>query len=136
MSASFGALVPAAERGSQSSPERPSIERPEGDRFMKARFLVTCAAAALLSGFAAGASYAADATAAADASGAPVQAVQEIVVTAQRRDETIQNVPMTVQAISTDAIEKLNITDIEQVLRFTPNVVYSAPGAGQGQLSM
>jgi iron complex outermembrane receptor protein len=101
---------------------------------MKTRFLVSCAAGAILSGLAGGASYAADAAVAADA--APAQAVQEIVVTAQRRDETIQNVPMTVQAISTDAIEKLNITDIEQVLRFTPNVVYSAPGAGQGQLSM
>jgi outer membrane receptor protein involved in Fe transport len=100
---------------------------------MKASFMLSSAAAALLSGLAGHAAYAADATAAAADSNTTIQ---EVVVTAQRRDETVQNVPMTVQALTSDAINKLNITNVEQILRFTPNVVYSAPGAGQGQLSM
>lgn len=99
---------------------------------MKASFMVSCAAGALLSGLAGGASYAADAVAAADA--APV--IQEVVVTAQRRSESVQDVPMTVQALSSESIAKLDVTNVEQILRFTPNVVYSAPGAGQGQISM
>jgi outer membrane receptor protein involved in Fe transport len=98
---------------------------------MKSSFLASCAVAALLSGVG-GAAFAADA--AADAS-AP-NGVEEVVVTAQRRDETVQDVPMTVQALSTDAIAKLNLANVQDILRFTPNVVYSAPGAGQGQLSM
>src|ERR1700753_3034253 len=102
---------------------------------MKSSFMLSCAAGALLSGLAGGAAFAADATAAATAPATPT-AIQEVVVTAQRRDETVQNVPMTVQALSSDSIAKLNITSVEQILRFTPNVVYSAPGAGQGQLSM
>jgi outer membrane receptor protein involved in Fe transport len=94
---------------------------------MRSRFLVSCAVTALLSG-AGGAAFAADA--------GSVSGVEEVVVTAQRRDELIQTVPMTVQAFSGDAISKLNVTSLEEVLRFTPNVVYSAPGAGQGQVSM
>ena len=97
---------------------------------MKTSLLVSCATAALLSGLFQGQAFAA--TADANAS----DAVQEIVVTAQRRTESVQDVPMTVQALSSDAIQKLNVTNVEQILRFTPNVVYSAPGAGQGQLSM
>ncbi|HEY4029938.1 MAG TPA: TonB-dependent receptor [Caulobacteraceae bacterium] len=100
---------------------------------MKSGFMVSCAAGALLSGLAAGAAFAADATVT-DTAGAT--GIQEVVVTAQRRDETVQNVSMTVQALSSESIAKLNITDVEQILRFTPNVVYSAPGAGQGQISM
>ena len=102
---------------------------------MKASFMLSSAAAAILSGLAGHTAYAADATAAAAADTGGT-AIQEVVVTAQRRDETIQNVPMTVQALSTDSIQKLNITNVEQILRFTPNVVYSAPGAGQGQIAM
>src|ERR1700761_9305535 len=102
---------------------------------MKASFMLSSAAAALLCGLAGHTACAADATVAAAADvNAPT--IQEVVVTAQRRDETVQNVPMTVQALSNDSIAKLNITNVEQILRFTPNVVYSAPGAGQGQLSM
>ena len=93
---------------------------------MKARYKVSCAVVAILTGLA-------SAAAAADASSG---GVDEVVVTAQRRDENIQNVPVTVQAFSGDQIQKLNLTSLEEILRFTPNVVYSAPGAGQGQVFM
>jgi outer membrane receptor protein involved in Fe transport len=68
------------------------------------------------------------------ASAAP--AVGEVIVTAQRREQSIQSVPMTIQAFSGDTIQKLNINSLEEILKFTPNVVYSAPGAGQGQVFM
>lgn len=60
--------------------------------------------------------------------------VTDIIVTAQRRDESIQKVPMTVQALTGDSLSKLGLTNVDELLKFTPNVVYSAPGAGQGQI--
>ncbi len=98
---------------------------------MRSKFMISCAIAAVLSGEA-GIAAAQDMS----ASAAKSAGVEEVVVTAQRRDETVQNVPMTVQAFSADAIEKLNVTGLDDLLRNTPNVVYSAPGAGQGQVSM
>ena len=82
----------------------------------------------------AGSAWGAEAAAEAAASGGPV--IEEVIVTAQRRSESVQTVPMTIQAFSGDSIKKLNVTSLEEVLRFTPNVVYSAPGAGQGQVFM
>ena len=101
---------------------------------MKARLAISCASAALLSGLASGSAFAADAAAAADSNSGT--AIQEVTVTAQRREETVQNVPMTVQAFGSDTIKQLNVTTLDEILRFTPNVVYSAPGAGQGQVYM
>jgi iron complex outermembrane receptor protein len=96
---------------------------------MKARYKISCAVAAILTGCS-------GVAVAADDAGSTATSVQEITVTAQRRSENIQNVPFTVQAFSGEAISKLNVTSIEEILRFTPNVVYSAPGAGQGQIFM
>ncbi|MBX9883557.1 MAG: hypothetical protein K2X68_01160, partial [Novosphingobium sp.] len=42
-----------------------------------------------------------------------------IIVTAQRRDQSIQDVPLTLQAFSTDTLSKLNITSIEGLLKYT-----------------
>ncbi len=98
---------------------------------MKARYKISCAVAAILTGCSGVAVAADDAGAAASTT-----AVQEVVVTAQRREQTIQSVPFTVQAFSGEAISKLNITTLDEILRYTPNVVYSAPGAGQGQVYM
>jgi outer membrane receptor protein involved in Fe transport len=100
---------------------------------MKARFLVSCAAAAVLSG-GAGAAFAADADAAA---AAPLTAgVQEVVVTAQRRTESVQKVPMTVQAFSTNTIQQLNLSTLTDLLKYTPNVTYGSNGPGQGSVFM
>jgi iron complex outermembrane receptor protein len=98
---------------------------------MKARYKISCAVAAILTGCS-------GVAVAADSSSAPASgvSVQEVVVTAQRREQTIQTVPFTVQAFSGDTISKLNITTLDEILRYTPNVVYSAPGAGQGQIFM
>ena len=41
----------------------------------------------------------------------------EVVVTAQRRAESAQTVPNTIQAITGDQLSKLNISTIDDVLR-------------------
>ena len=73
---------------------------------------------------------------AAGASTDKVTAIEEVVVTAQRRDETVQKVPMTVQALSGATLAKLNVATLEDVLKLTPNVTFANNGPGQGSIFM
>ena len=100
---------------------------------MKANYLVSCAAAALLSASASAAfaDTAAPATAASAATG-----VEEVIVTAQRRTESIQKVPMTIQALTGDTLSKLNVYNLDDLIKYTPNVSYASNGPGQGNIFM
>ncbi|MCD7098788.1 TonB-dependent receptor [Stenotrophomonas sp. MMGLT7] len=62
------------------------------------------------------------------ASKAPVQ-LDNVEVTAQRRSESIQKVPVAVTAITGQDIEKSNITGIEGYLSQTPNVSFASNGS-------
>ena len=69
--------------------------------------------------------------------GAPsTTGVGEIVVTAQRRRESLEKVPGTVQALTGQALENLNATTFEDVLKYTPNVSFGNNGPGQGSIFM
>ena len=48
--------------------------------------------------------------------------VEELVVTAEKRPENIQDVPMSVSAFSGDMIAKSNIVNVADLTRFTPSV--------------
>jgi outer membrane receptor protein involved in Fe transport len=99
---------------------------------MKTKYKASCAVAAILSGFA-GAAVAADASSAAG-SNTSVSAVEEVIVTAQHRDESIQKVPLTVQALSGDTLQKQNITTLDDLLKYTPNVTFASNGPGTGNI--
>ncbi len=88
------------------------------------------AISAVLSGYA-GASHAASAADTEAASG-----IEEIVVTAQRRNESIQNVPITIQAITGEQLAQLNVSTFDDVLKYLPNVTFSSNGPGQGNIYM
>ena len=62
--------------------------------------------------------------------------IEEIVVTAQRRNESIQDVPITIQAIGSDSLSKLNITTFDDVIKMLPNVTFGTNGPGQGNIFM
>jgi iron complex outermembrane receptor protein len=63
--------------------------------------------------------------------------IDEIVVTAQRRSESLQNVPITIQAITGEQLKELNIVTFDDLLKYTPNVTYSGNGgAGTGNIFM
>jgi outer membrane receptor protein involved in Fe transport len=102
---------------------------------MKHRYMLSCAVAALLGGYAGSAAAAAAAAATTDAS-STATGVEEIVVTAERRDESIQKVPMTVQAYSGETLQQLNIQNLNDALHFLPNVTYGGTGPGQGSIFM
>jgi outer membrane receptor protein involved in Fe transport len=89
------------------------------------------AIAAILSSSSIGISHGATAPDASDSEG-----IQEIVVTAQRRTENIQNVPITIQAISTEQLKQLSIATFDDAVRFLPNVSFATNGPGQGNIFM
>ncbi|WP_404710277.1 TonB-dependent receptor [Sphingomonas sp. MMS24-J13] len=97
---------------------------------MKTRYLMTCAMAALLGGHA----YAAPADPAPDAATAPVEG--EIIVTAQRRDEGIQKVPITIQALTGQTLSQLNIKSFDDLIKYVPNITFGNNGPGQGAIFM
>src|SRR5467141_5070409 len=72
-------------------------------------------------------------TATATASGSELE---EVIVTAQHRSESIQNVPITIQAITGDQLGQLNVTTFDDVIKMLPNVTFSANGPGQGNIYM
>lgn len=57
-------------------------------------------------------------------------------MTAERRAESIQNVPITIQALTGDQLGQLNISSLDDVLKYLPNVTFSPNGPGQGNLYM
>lgn len=61
--------------------------------------------------------------AAAQESGAPRGALEEITVTAQRRAESVQSVPIAITAFTADELEQRNVTDTLDVLQYVPNVI-------------
>ncbi len=95
---------------------------------MRTKYKVSCAVAALLTACG-GASYAATSDAAASATG-----VEEIVVTSQRRSENIQKVPLTVQALTSETLQKQNVQTLDDLLKYTPNVTFAQNGPGQGNI--
>ncbi|MFI4973349.1 MAG: TonB-dependent receptor [Caulobacterales bacterium] len=126
-----------------------------GDKLMKTKYMLSCAVAAVLSGCA-GAVFAADPGAmpsgvetvtATDASaggasssgpeaGVASTGVEEVIVSAERRDETVEHVPATVQAFTGETLAKLNVETFDEVLKFTPNVTFGNNGPGQGEIFM
>jgi iron complex outermembrane recepter protein len=62
--------------------------------------------------------------------------LQEVTVTAERRTENVQDVPITVQAISGEQLTQLNVTNFNDLLKYTPNVTYSGNGPGTGNIFM
>jgi iron complex outermembrane receptor protein len=89
------------------------------------------AIAAILSGSATGFAHAAAAT---DTEAA--DSIQEITVTAQRRTENIQNVPITIQALTAETLTQLSVSTFDDYVRYLPNVSVASNGPGQGNIFM
>src|SRR5258706_14686685 len=73
---------------------------------------------------------------AADATAENSDALGEIIVTAQRRVENIQNVPIQIQALTSETIAQLNVLNFDQVIKYLPNVTQSTNGPAQGEIFM
>ena len=102
------------------------------------RSQISCAIAAIIGG----ASLAANAQVQpAGASGAAAsepggEALAEITVTAQRRTERMQDVPIAMQALTSQTLEQLNVSTFDDYLRYLPNVTSANNGPGQNEVFM
>lgn len=116
---------------------------------MKVRYFSSCAAIAIAAGGIANKAAAAEpaapkaVAAAAATEGAAVQVDQsqpptgnEIIVTASRRNETVQNVPMTLQAFTGETLKQFNVVTFDDLLKYTPNVTYGSNGPAAGAIFM
>ena len=71
------------------------------------------------------------------ASGAPAAISQvmleEVVVTAQKREQSLQDTPISISAFGAEALESQGISDIGDVSQYTPNVqIAESPGGSTG----
>ncbi len=66
----------------------------------------------------------------------PSDSLGEIVVTAQRRSESIQNVPISMQAFTEKALGELNISTFDDYIKYLPNVTSANNGPGQNEVFM
>jgi iron complex outermembrane receptor protein len=57
--------------------------------------------------------------------------LEEVVVTAQKRVENLQDVPISVQVLDTAKLDQLNIANIDDYVKFAPGIAY-VRGEGQG----
>lgn len=57
-------------------------------------------------------------------------AADDIVVTATRREESINRVPLAIQALSGESLSKLNVTSFEKLVEYLPNVRTASRGPG------
>ncbi|OWQ98298.1 TonB-dependent receptor [Sphingopyxis witflariensis] len=54
----------------------------------------------------------------------------EIVVTAQKREENLQNVPISIQALGTRKLDQLNVTNFEDFSKLLPSVSFQSSQPG------
>jgi outer membrane receptor protein involved in Fe transport len=62
------------------------------------------------------------------------QDLSVVIVEANRLQENIQNVPLTVQTLTGGQLTELGVTTFDQLLRYTPSVSYSSNGPGTGNI--
>jgi iron complex outermembrane receptor protein len=91
------------------------------------------AIAVILGGSSAGFAYAAAPATDADTSS---DSIQEITVTAQRRTENMQDVPIQIQALTGDTLKQLSVETFDDFVKYLPNVTSASNGPGQGVIFM
>jgi iron complex outermembrane recepter protein len=109
-----------------SRPQGPNVAgRPSGFRQRALRRLPL---AASISAILAGASPVVHAAAAADAE---TTTLEEVVVTAQKRTENLQDVPIAIEVLDNTKLEQLHVVSLDDYVKYSPSIAYSR-AEGQG----
>ena len=96
--------------------------RPRGYRYQVLRQLpLASAISAILAGV----------PAAHAANEAESNTLEEVVVTAQKRTENLQNVPISIEVLSGAKLEQLDVSGLDGYVKYSPSIAYSR-GQGQG----
>ena len=62
--------------------------------------------------------------------------LEEIVVTATRRSENLQDVPIAIQALTGTTLKQLNVETLDDFVKYLPNVSTAGVGPGQSEVYM
>src|SRR5580704_7133541 len=62
--------------------------------------------------------------------------ITEITVTAQRRTENIQDVPISIRAMTGETLSQLNVQTLDDYIKYLPNVTTANNGPGQNEVFM
>ena len=108
---------------------------------MRLNSRISTAVAAILSApattvWAAGLAAPADQATATTATGAQSGQLEEVIVTANRREQNLQDVPITIQALTAESLTQLNATTFDDYVKFLPNVTSQGLGPGQSNVYM
>lgn len=95
------------------------------------RVTVPCAAQILLASTALGWSL----PALADEVVAEEHSSADILVTARRRTESLQTVPLSIQALGTETLQQQNVTSFDGYARLLPSLSFQSFGPGQSQMA-
>src|SRR5580698_5487462 len=62
--------------------------------------------------------------------------LEDIVVTAQKRTESLQNVPLSITALGTQQLEELHVQNFDDYVQYLPSVSIKTTGPGQDKVYM
>lgn len=96
--------------------------------FRKSRRLCLLAATTILTPLVLASSALAEA--AADAASAPTS-LDEVIVTATRKSESVQKVPISIQALSTEKLEQRQVKGLSDLVNLLPSVSFAGLGPGR-----
>lgn len=66
----------------------------------------------------------------------PSTGIEEVTVTATRREENLQNVPIAITALTGETLSQLSVTTFEDYVKYVPNVTAQGLGPGQNNIYM
>src|SRR6185436_1778037 len=64
------------------------------------------------------------------------RALEEVIVTAQKKDDTLQTVPMTVNAVTAETISKYNLLDFKDIQTVTPGLTIKSQDTRTSTIAM
>src|SRR6185312_16550343 len=66
----------------------------------------------------------------------PAAGLEEVTVTATRREENLQNVPIAITALTGETLSQLSVTTFDDYVKYVPNVTAQGLGPGQNNIYM
>ena len=60
--------------------------------------------------------------------------IEEIVVSAQKKEENASDVPLTVTALTGDTLDEMNVSNFDEYIEYLPNVTNGGRGPGQSTI--
>ena len=67
-------------------------------------------------------------------SGVQAQQLEEVIVTATKRAQSTQDIPVAVQALNTESLRQLNVGNFDDYVRYLPNLTSGGRGPGQSTI--